>query len=199
MSHKQTKRHGRLYIRILENSNIPDGKTQPSVHGHSLTGSLLNSASPEIGITRGRRPGSTASGTSGCMAFASPLTPRSSRLPLNTSRFSTTKTAAFVTRLQVACSVPGELDQPAESGKIGSMKSNHWQTKNRENPGSALLPRQPIKTPAIVRRALMVVVKLAFESVQHVVNVGEAVLFQVLPGFFRSVAGTADQDHRPVM
>jgi hypothetical protein len=48
---------------------------------------------------------------------------------------------------------------------------------------SALLPRQPIKAPAIVGGPLMVVVEFTLEAVEHVVNVAETVLFQVLAGF----------------
>ena len=45
----------------------------------------------------------------------------------------------------------------------------------------------------------MVVVEFAFEAEEHVVHVAETVLFQVLAGFFRTIAGAADQDHRPVV
>jgi len=41
--------------------------------------------------------------------------------------------AAFDPRLQIADSVPRELDQRAASGKTGSMKPTLWQTKNRRN------------------------------------------------------------------
>ena len=45
----------------------------------------------------------------------------------------------------------------------------------------------------------MVVVELALEAIQHVVNVGETVLFQILASFLRAVARPAYQDHRSVM
>jgi putative transposase len=51
------------------------------------------------------------------------------------------ETAAFDPRLQVADSVPGELDQrAAASGKTGSMKPTLWQTKNRGNLTSCRRP-----------------------------------------------------------
>jgi len=71
--------------------------------------------------------------------------------------------------------------------------------QRRRRTASALLPRQAVKAPAIVGGALMVVVQLAFEAIQNVVNVGKAVLFQIFAGFFRTVAGAANQNHRPMV
>jgi putative transposase len=43
------------------------------------------------------------------------------------------ETAAFDPRLPPARAIPGALDQPAASGKTGSMKPALWKTKNRGN------------------------------------------------------------------
>jgi hypothetical protein len=45
----------------------------------------------------------------------------------------------------------------------------------------------------------MVVVEFALEAVEHVVNVAEAVLLQVLAGFLRAISRAADQDHRAMV
>jgi transposase InsO family protein len=72
------------------------------------------------------------------------LTPRSRRPPLNTSRFLQPEAAAFDAGLQVACSVPGELDQRAASGKTGSMKPTFGRRKTE---GSSRPPACPPSPP----------------------------------------------------
>lgn len=47
--------------------------------------------------------------------------------------------------------------------------------------------------PAVVRVAMMVLIQVALETVQHVINIGEARLFQREPGIHGATARTADQ------
>jgi len=59
---------------------------------------------------------------------------------------------------------------------------------------SALLPRQPFVAPPGPGSPVMVLVEFALESVQHVVDFGEACFFERAAGIERAVAAAADQN-----
>lgn len=58
---------------------------------------------------------------------------------------------------------------------------------------SALLPRQAVVAPAVFRAAPALLVKLAFEAVEHVVHLREAAALKKLARLARAVSGAANQ------
>ncbi len=63
---------------------------------------------------------------------------------------------------------------------------------------SALLPGQSVESPAAFRAAVMIFVKLTFETVQHVVDLGKAGCLERVAGVERAVAAATDQYHRTI-
>ena len=61
---------------------------------------------------------------------------------------------------------------------------------------SALLPGQPIVTPAAHCAAMMVIIKLAFKAMFHVVYVIKSVFDEQLASFLGTVAAATDEYHR---
>src|SRR5438105_13564875 len=62
-----------------------------------------------------------------------------------------------------------------------------------------LLPRKAVDAPAVAGIAVMLVVELAFEAVEHIHHVLEAGAFERFARFERAVAAAADEHHGPVV
>src|SRR5512134_622094 len=74
----------------------------------------------------------------------------------------------------------------------------HLAARPAEAARSALLPRQPFEAPAGPGAAVVLLVELAFEAVQHVPHFREAGFLERAAGVERAVAAAADEDDRAV-